>query len=236
MKAGHVFQVGTHSFLPLDVPDWCPHCQRHVSPISQWKYPVPGAQDTTGRSIPKRLQVVVLCPNRECLNLYIVDFELISGLGTGNEPFHMRVKGYIPVVPRRIEFSETLNEISVAFPDVYSQAMAAEQYGLYDIAGMGYRKALEFLVKDYAIWRSPLERDEIADSELRIVLGKWVQNKKVAAMAARAAWLGNDHSHYVRKWEHKDLDDLKSLLRVVLNWVLLEYETEGFIADMPRKK
>lgn len=31
----------------------------------------------------------------------------------------------------------------------------------------------------------------------------------------RAAWLGNDETHYVRKWPEKDVKDLKSLNRII---------------------
>lgn len=41
------------------------------------------------------------------------------------------------------------------FASLYRQALAAEGYGLTDISGMGFRKALEFLVKEYAIRRFP---------------------------------------------------------------------------------
>lgn len=236
VKPGTVFQVGAHSFVPSDVPDQCPYCQKYVSPIVQWKYAVPGAVDTESRSIPRGLQVVVLCPNRQCMNLYIVDFLLTKGLGTAAAPFHVRVKGYIPIVPLRLDFAEKLGEISPGFPEIYNQSYAAEQYGLTEVAGAGYRKALEFLVKDFAILSFPDDAAAIADAELRTVLSRWVHNRKISSMAARAAWLGNDQTHYVRRWQDKDMEDLKALLRVVVNWVLLETETSNFMATMPRKR
>ena len=236
MKPGQAFQVGAHSFLPVDVPDQCPHCQKYVNPIVQWKYAVPGAQDTEYRAIPKGLQLVVLCPNQECLNLYIVDFQLTQGVGTVNRPFHVKVKGYIPIVPLRLDFAERLEEISPYFPEIYNQAYAAEQYGLNEVAGAGYRKALEFLLKDFAILMHPDEAEEIGEASFRDVLRRWVSSRKVTSMAARAAWLGNDHTHYVRKWDDRTLEDLKALLRVVVNWVLLESETSEILSTMPRKR
>jgi hypothetical protein len=55
-------------------------------------------------------------------------------------------------------------------------------------------------------------------------------------MAARAAWLGNDETHYGRKWEGKDLTDLKKLISLTLNWIQAEELTQDVIADMPEGK
>jgi hypothetical protein len=55
-------------------------------------------------------------------------------------------------------------------------------------------------------------------------------------MAKRAAWLGNDETHYVRKWEDHDLEDLKSLIKVTGNWIEMEAITKKYIGDMPHGK
>lgn len=37
----------------------------------------------------------------------------------------------------------------------------AEQYKLLEICGVGYRKAIDFLIKDYSIANHPLEIEKI---------------------------------------------------------------------------
>lgn len=59
------------------------------------------------------------------------------------------------------EFSDTIKEVSPQFCDIYNQAYAAEQMGLGQITGVGYRKALEFLIKDYLISLDPTKDEEI---------------------------------------------------------------------------
>jgi hypothetical protein len=44
---------------------------------------------------------------------------------------------------------------------IYTQAHAAEALELTEICGVGYRKALEFLIKDYLITKKPEKSDDI---------------------------------------------------------------------------
>jgi hypothetical protein len=40
--------------------------------------------------------------------------------------------------------------------------------------------------------------------------------------------LGNDELHYVRKWENKDINDLKKLIDATLHYISLEKLKESF--------
>ena len=59
---------------------------------------------------------------------------------------------------------------------------------------------------------------------------------KVKQVAARAVWLGNDETHYLRKWEGKDLQDLKKLIALTVHWIEMEELTEAVMKDMPEGK
>jgi hypothetical protein len=61
----------------------------------------------------------------------------------------------------------------------------------------------------------------------------YIKSEQIKGIAKRAAWLGNDETHYVRKWEDKDLNDLKKLITLTLHWIEIETLTEEVIADMP---
>lgn len=52
-------------------------------------------------------------------------------------------------------------------------------------------------------------------------------------MASRAVWLGNDETHYTRKWEDKDINDLKSIIELTLHWIESEIRTQKLLEDMP---
>ncbi len=62
---------------------------------------------------------------------------------------------------------------------------------------------------------------------------KFVKNENLRQIAKRAAWLGNDETHFERRWEGKDLQDLKSLIALSVSWIENELLTEQIQRDMP---
>jgi len=66
-----------------------------------------------------------------------------------------------PNKAQQISFSETIIKVSPAFVEIYNQALAAESQNLTQLVGIGIRKALEFLVKDFAVRGKPEQEDEI---------------------------------------------------------------------------
>jgi hypothetical protein len=101
------------------------------------------------------------------------------------------------------------------------------------VCGVGYRKALEFLIKDYLIRKCPDDRAAIEDKRLGQVIESYVEDRNIKEVAKRAAWLGNDETHYKRRWVDKDLNDLKRLIRLVLHWIEVAHETEEALSSMP---
>lgn len=63
-----------------------------------------------------------------------------------------------------------------------------------------------------------------------------VSDTKVKQVAARAVWLGNDETHYSRKWEDKDLKDLKMLIKLTLHWIEMDELTQEALKSMPTGK
>jgi len=104
------------------------------------------------------------------------------------------------------------------------------------VAGPGYRKALEFLIKDYLCLAQPDDGEQIKKVQLGPCITTYVRNEKVKAMAARAVWLGNDETHYTRKWEDKDLEDLKKLIQLTVHWIEMEEMTASVLQEMPEGK
>ena len=126
-----------------------------------------------------------------------------------------------------------MEALSPQFVTVYTQARAAESYRLDEIAGMGYRKALEFLVKDYAIKRSPESEFGIRKAFLGSVISNHIDDPNVRQVAERATWLGNDESHYDRRWIGKDIGDLKTLIQLTVNAVESVLLAENYVSEMP---
>lgn len=104
---------------------------------------------------------------------------------------------------------------------------------LQQLVGCGLRKALEFLVKDFAIKQNPEHEESIKSTLLGQCIRTHIDDPNTKACAERAAWLGNDETHYVRKWTDKDIQDLKRLVKLTVNWVENAVLTQKYEADMP---
>ena len=131
-------------------------------------------------------------------------------------------------------YSETINNLSPNFVKIYNEAYAAEQMSLLEVCGVGYRKALEFLIKDYATeGKEAVEAEQIRTTLLGKCIETYVPDMNVKNVAKRAVWLGNDETHYTRKWEEKDVQDLKGLIRLTVRWIEQEKETAKLLMDMP---
>lgn len=128
--------------------------------------------------------------------------------------------------------SKEISQVSPSFYGLYKQALAAEHHGLTDVFGMALRKALEFLIKDYAISKNPNEETAIKAGLLGTVIKKHVSDPNIKICAERAVWLGNDETHYERRWTGHDVTDLKTLIQLTLNWISNELLTAKYLGSM----
>jgi hypothetical protein len=92
------------------------------------------------------------------------------------------------------------------------------------------------LNKDYVIRSHQDKAEEIRKLNLGKCISDYVSDEKVKQVSARAVWLGNDETHYERKWEDKDLNDLKTLIRLTLHWIEMDEMTQKALQDMPERK
>ena len=162
--------------------------------------------------------------------MFISYFEKPDGMGI------FRLLRSKPVAAAKRKFNKQVAKISPAFCEIYNEAYAAEQLGLGQICGVGYRKALEFLIKDYLSHLDASKTESIRKTFLGVCIEKHIKNDNIKAVAKRATWLGNDETHYVRKWEDKDLSDLKKLIDLTLYWIEQEELTKEVLLDMPEGK
>ena len=117
-----------------------------------------------------------------------------------------------PLIPDKFDFPQEIQLLSHRFIQVYVEAAKAEQEELFELCGMGYRKALEFLVKDYCISRYPKDSHRITRAQLGYCIDKWITSDDVKLMTKQAVWLGNNETHYEHKHPDCGLHDLKELI------------------------
>jgi hypothetical protein len=208
-------------------PDHCPLCHHGIMPSRI------GASNIVRSEIEGDiLQLIYLCPRSECQRVFIGIYSQNCGFhGHYVEGQHV-LKSTAPYRAVKPQIPDEIQNISPEYVELLSQSEAAEAYHLDQIAGAGYRKALEFLIKDYAIKKNPEKADEIKNSFLGNCIKKFVTDKNVKECARRAAWLGNDETHYIRKWEEKDINDLKTLIKLTQAWILNSLLTESYLSEM----
>ncbi|SDN97555.1 DUF4145 domain-containing protein [Alkalicoccus daliensis] len=217
---------GTSINIKIDhYADQCPICKSKISP-----YLVHANYVESVQSLPSTMEIAFQCTSRDCRSMFISYFEYANVI---NGTSYYELSRSAPIHYKKRDFSEEIFEISKMFTEIYDQSYAAEQNGLNHIAGIGYRKAMEFLVKDYLIYLDP---DNIEKTK-RTTLGqciKNIENEKIKLMADRAAWLGNDEAHYIRKWKDKDISDLKTLIEIIQHHISLEITSERLLKEMPK--
>lgn len=204
----------------LDVPDNCPRCHKSINPKSI----VASSEHSANVA-----QVVFQCTSHTCLELFIGTYSRHSS-GAGYIAFSLR--NVAPRAPQGQVFPESVHEVSTAFVEIFNQAIAAESHGLTQLVGIGLRKALEFLLKDFAVHQHPDDAEKIRGMLLGACIDEFANDPNVKACAKRAAWLGNDETHYVRKWGDKDIGDLKLLVRLTTNWIDSVLLTQKYVAEM----
>lgn len=198
-------------------PDTCPVCHVHVQPTSL---------GFIYQNAKNEVQGLFRCTNTKCDQAFIATYTIPSGSVHNlakTEPFRF--------TPHT--FPKEISDVSPLFVEIYNQAMAAQAASLDQMVGIGLRKALEFLIKDFAISEQPDKAEQIKAALLGNVIKQYIDDKRVQALAERAAWLGNDETHYVRKWETKDITDLKNLVTLTLNAVQNVILGRQYLKDMP---
>jgi hypothetical protein len=220
-----------------DVPE-CPMCRHAIEP-AVWGaglYAEAPVANASG-SHPVDVQVVLRCPRVSCRRLFIARYKCSdesppNGIGLSGRDWDL-----VDLSPRTHKpkgFPEEVQRVSRRFAEIHDQASAAEESGLDLICGVGYRKALEFLIKDFLKYRTTDEAKQanIEKAQLATCIA-YIDDSRLKTTASRAAWLGNDETHYVRKWEDKDLQDLKKLIDLTVYWVSAQILTSELESSMP---
>src|SRR5437588_7234493 len=128
-------------------PDTCPLCHHGIHAIERARPRYSGGYRWVER--------VFQCPRTVCSRLFI-----------GRYCHNHRSDSFmftesVPVVLEDLGFPDEVRKISSDFCDIYSQAEKAEQSGWLLVAGPGYRKSLEFLMKDYLCSLTPEDAEKI---------------------------------------------------------------------------
>lgn len=197
----------------------CPKCKKGIQPVYLDDCVINGNE----------LIIIHYCP--------ICEETIISRYTGCNLPYDKKTIWYLnDLYPYEIGDDESENEIiksiSPKFYEIFNQSKTAESTRLKEICGMGYRKSLEYLIKDYAILKNPTEEDIIKSKSLKKCIDEYISYDQIKICAKGATFIGNDETHYIRKWDTRDVEDLKKLINMVIAWIDLVEQTERYSKEM----
>lgn len=226
-----VDEHGQNLALKIDkAPGICPVCRKHVEArflgASLYSYEF------------RPLYVAFICPVEKCRAIFVAMYRVSTSRASTTFPAYLSdVKPIVYV--EELRFPESVETISPDFRKIFNEAHTAEENGLKEVAGPGYRKALEFLVKDFLLKHRFKDDQQQQDTVLKSLLGpcidKFIDDPRVKAVAKRAAWLGNDETHYYRRWDDRDIEDLKKLIQMTVSWIDLVMTSAEYVDGMPER-
>lgn len=196
--------------IEAELPNKCPRCNTafaskpHATVFAASKSGMPTAYS------------IFFCP--VCEQCFFVCYDVV---GDYDEGIGILTDLY-PCPETKTEFSSAIKSVSPDFVKIYNQAEQAENQNLHDICGIGYRKALEFLIKDYAISIHPDKQSQIESSFLGNCISTYIENEKIKTLAKASAWIGNDETHYIRKHDNYNVQDLKRFISTIVAFI--DYE------------
>lgn len=212
----------------IEIPDICPHCHVANQPLDYGDI-----FDDSSRL----LFTIWKCNANICGKIFIAEHKVedISEIlinrflvGTSKSPIWPK-----PILDLKDSKSES--DEPTKFIKTYLQSLQAEAMGLDEIAGMGYRKSIEYLVKDWAIFKNPEDKEKILGLWMSQIISSYFDGD-VKEILDRATWLGNDQSHYKKLFEEYNIEHLKELIDLVMVELDREFKKQHYIENIERRK
>lgn len=200
-------------FVNYEPINECPSCKKALAP--QNLYGLIHDKDDNQRV----LSVADYCNG--CQTLIVSEFSIEKhviyhsdgSISHSDDTYDMtKLNHSAPISFKEREFDAKLKDLSPQFVKIYNQAKKTEELGLDEIAGLGYRKSLEFLVKDYAIYKNPDEMDTIKSTWMSNCIKTYIDNEQIKTLAEKSEWIGNDEAHYIKIQEDRDINDMKKFI------------------------
>ncbi len=225
LKSNEPIKIGSFQYtISYEEPDVCPACKYAIQPYELSRVGYIDNDNVTN------IVFTYLC--KKCFHPFIALYDMREDRALNGS----RYAAFRFMAPNRFspqEFDPSISSVSPSFVEIYNQALAAESYGLNQVAGVGYRKALEFLIKDFLISQDPSQKETIERMELGNCIANKVSFEKLRIVASRSAWLGNDQAHYVQKFDDYDIEDMKRFIKSAVFWISSELTTAEAMAIEP---
>lgn len=210
--------------LELITPDQCPCCHKMIVPFLIDS--IPASANYDGPDI----YCAFRCPG--CNHVFWAKYSF------DNENFSSQSIAYSEIIGGEgllKDFPKEIKEVSPSFCEIYNDAYKAQQHGLMEVVGLGYRRAFEFLIKDYAIFQNSGDKDIIISEPLSQIIASYFPNQRTKDILLRANWLGNDFAHYASKHEKFNIKDLVELIDLAVDDLTSEIKRNKYVNEIKNK-
>ncbi len=200
--------IGSNRYYESEVPIKCPYCDTVIEP-----HPIHCA----GLNYTDTSNVYITTFRGNCCSKVFF---------TTHEIDKTSKKGtflYVYPFTKSRRFTNAVQIISPRFIQLYNQAFFAEKHNFFELAGSGYRSATEVLIKDYAINILKEPYNKVVKKTLYEAIGAYLPSIKLSTSADVVRVIGNDYTHYERKYKDVDFDILKQYLEIFIQAIITEY-------------
>lgn len=224
----------------FELPSTCPHCGRSLRPEVMFRSPFGYgyviSDLTNARSI-----MIYRCTYENCHKFWAVEYSITKNTDfqfTSEYTAHSIEYSYTPPISN--DLPKNIADNFHDFTEIYNQSLLAEQSHLTKISGIGYRKSLEFLIKDYVIKQDPSKKDDVKSKFLGKVIAEDLTDlPRVQKLAKAANWIGTDEVHYEQRFTDSDVESMKRFIRSAATFIsatLDADDAEAFINENDPKK
>lgn len=229
-----LYGTGNTEFVQYEPICECPNCKKALAPQNLYGIIHEKSNDKMV------LSVADYCNG--CNTLIVSEFNVrknndsVSRMNNKDYYVMEKLNHSAPINFKNREFDKRLSQLSPQFIKIYNQAKKSEELGLDEIAGLGYRKSLEFLVKDYAIYKNSDKEELIKKTWMSDCIKTYIDNDQIKTLAEKSEWIGNDEAHYVKIQEDRDINDMKSFIDAMTYFISMTLIVDDAASMSSKKK
>lgn len=207
--------------IEIKKPTLCPHCNIAVDASKE------ATTNIFNTETDKIFSVIFKCPL--CDRYFSLPYRIIKNT---SYPVLSEIIQYPPILNNFDDgIPDNVAEFSPRFKETYDQSLFAYNVGLGEIAGLGFRKSIEILIKDYLISIKNENSEEIKKIFLASCIKK-IDNIRIKKLATAITWLGNDEAHYDKIHKDKDIKDMLAFISSLIIFIsseLVFLKAENFL-------